>query len=174
VHLILFLVQCCWWTFTQWSLCPSRFMPTLTGEVCSIRRVKGHCLSHWCGVQSSGVLRLLFLEGERGLVAWEISSFLLLFTSLPMLTKGYFVQYSSNPTKMILYEFSSILLICYIALIELFSFLKIKGIKLWQNIHNVLLRESQAEIRDTETVYQEAMFCRAGADSADSCPKAEP
>jgi hypothetical protein len=37
-----------------------------------------------------------------------------------------------------------------------------------------MLQESQAEIWDTETVYQEATFYCAGTDSADSCPKAEP
>jgi hypothetical protein len=37
-----------------------------------------------------------------------------------------------------------------------------------------LLQESQAEIWDTEAVYQEATFYFAGTVSADSCPKPEP
>jgi hypothetical protein len=37
-----------------------------------------------------------------------------------------------------------------------------------------MLQESQAETRDTEAVYQKAIFYCASTDSADSCPKAEP
>jgi hypothetical protein len=37
-----------------------------------------------------------------------------------------------------------------------------------------VLRESQAELQDTEAVQQEGTFYCAGTDSADSCPKAKP
>jgi hypothetical protein len=37
-----------------------------------------------------------------------------------------------------------------------------------------MLQESQAELWDTEVVYQKAMFYCASTDPADLCPKAEP
>jgi hypothetical protein len=40
-------------------------------------------------------------------------------------------------------------------------------------VRPLVLLESQAEIRDTEAVYQEAMFYCAGTDPVDSCAKAE-
>jgi hypothetical protein len=38
----------------------------------------------------------------------------------------------------------------------------------------MVLQKSQAEIRDTKAVQQEATFYFGGKDSSDSCPKADP
>jgi hypothetical protein len=47
-------------------------------------------------------------------------------------------------------------------------------VRRWEVTKEVLLWESQAEIRDTEAVFQEATFYCASTDPVDSCPKAEP